>query len=366
MTETPRASGKLLNVEAGRGIAAALVVAYHADRYYFDTGDYWTAPAFGHFFSFGNAGVEFFFVLSGFIIALIHWGDLGIPGRVRPFLEKRFTRLFPFYWLCLAAAVAVFVAMPGFGEAKNRDLGNIASSVFLVGPDPHNAVIFVSWTLYHEVLFYALAAFAIWKPRIGLVAIAIWAIVCLANGVLDQAVPYPLQSVNVLFPIGVACALWVRRRSVPMPGVLLAAGAAGFLATGIDQAYTDALGGLARTLSYGTATALLLLGAVELERSRGWRAPALVVLLGKASYSVYLTHMLTLAFAAKIADRASLTRLVPEPVAFAGLVAVAVTAGIVVHRLIEAPAIRATRARLSPARRESAAEADRWIAAQRA
>ena len=54
---------RYLNLEIARGLAAMLVVAFHAERA--------VSRVFNqrwHFFEAGHAGVDFFFVLSGFII----------------------------------------------------------------------------------------------------------------------------------------------------------------------------------------------------------------------------------------------------------------------------------------------------------
>jgi len=56
---------KITSVEAGRGVAAVLVVLYHVGKFYFATPKYWAARAFGGAFMFGHAGVEFFFVQPG-------------------------------------------------------------------------------------------------------------------------------------------------------------------------------------------------------------------------------------------------------------------------------------------------------------
>ena len=63
-------------------------------------------------FDFGHAGVEFFFVLSGFIILHIHWKDLGHPSRFSSFAGKRFLRIYPMYWLVLAAIIPVYFFSP--------------------------------------------------------------------------------------------------------------------------------------------------------------------------------------------------------------------------------------------------------------
>ena len=74
---TPRgeAHHRLLGIQAGRGFAALLVVFYHATKMI-------SLPQYaGHeplhgFFQFGHAGVDFFFVLSGFIIMYVHYDDV--------------------------------------------------------------------------------------------------------------------------------------------------------------------------------------------------------------------------------------------------------------------------------------------------
>jgi exopolysaccharide production protein ExoZ len=77
---------RLEGVEAARGVAALLVVLYHAALHV--EGDVpgsavlWGLPHFGH------AGVDFFFVLSGFIISFVHRRDLGRPDRLGHYLER--------------------------------------------------------------------------------------------------------------------------------------------------------------------------------------------------------------------------------------------------------------------------------------
>ena len=60
---------KLTSIEAARGIAAVMVVFYHAARHL--KADYNVMPWEG-IAQFGHAGVDFFFVLSGFIIFFVH------------------------------------------------------------------------------------------------------------------------------------------------------------------------------------------------------------------------------------------------------------------------------------------------------
>src|SRR5579872_2146684 len=106
-TMAEHSSVRLTSIEAGRGIAASLVVLYHAARHIDEN---YGLPWLRALFQFGHAGVDFFFVISGFIILFVHYDDLGQPGRLGRYVERRFTRLMPTYWVALALTLAMVLA----------------------------------------------------------------------------------------------------------------------------------------------------------------------------------------------------------------------------------------------------------------
>ena len=101
------AKHKLQGIEAARGIAAAMVVVYHAARHLDANG--LGLPWAAGLEKFGHAGVDFFFVLSGFIILFAHWEDVGVRAALPRYAERRCTRIFPLYWPVLAAYFALAV-----------------------------------------------------------------------------------------------------------------------------------------------------------------------------------------------------------------------------------------------------------------
>src|SRR5436190_1288571 len=115
----------MATLQAGRALAALLVVLYHNGLYIFALDKYWGADPSRGLFNFGHAGVEFFFVLSGFIIFYIHGKDLGVPSRFFSFIRKRFIRIYPIYWLVLAAIIPVYFLVPSFGFDYHRRIDTI-------------------------------------------------------------------------------------------------------------------------------------------------------------------------------------------------------------------------------------------------
>ncbi|WP_372785033.1 acyltransferase family protein [Phenylobacterium sp.] len=333
-----RSVGKITNVEAGRGIAALLVVLFHTSNYYFSTPKYWTGDAFHGLFLFGHAGVEFFFVLSGYIMLTVHRKDVGKPSKVLPFARKRFLRIYPFFWVVLAVTVVLIFAMPSLGQAAWRQPLEILQSALLVGKEPLDAVVFVSWSMWHEIVFYGFCALVIGLPRVGIPAFVIWTLICAAQPFLGFTPPWPdymTRFINVLFAFGVAGAMALERWRIPAPRLVLAAGAVLFLATGLALDYSTFLPEWTSRLLFGAGAVLALVGGVEAERSGLLTAPKWLVALGAASYAIYLTHILTLTFVAKLAVKLGLPQILPAPVAFVLLALSATLGGVAVHKLLE-------------------------------
>jgi peptidoglycan/LPS O-acetylase OafA/YrhL len=75
-------------LQIGRGFAALFVVLFHLNNSVWGIGKYFRDP-FSQALGFGNAGVQFFFVLSGFIIYLVHADDIGVPEQFRRLVFKK-------------------------------------------------------------------------------------------------------------------------------------------------------------------------------------------------------------------------------------------------------------------------------------
>ena len=344
-----QSSGRIASIQACRAMAACLVVLAHTSVSIFDKPKYWPANPVGNLFDFGHIGVEFFFVLSGFIILSVHWRDIGHPAAARRFLRKRFQRIYPIYWIVLGALLIVYFAVPSFGEGFERDPDIIASSILLVGgfrlSDTLKPVTILpaAWTLYYEVLFYALFLTLIMSRRAGAVLLGIWFTVSALNLLLG---PFPgapalyFAHYNLLFLLGMASAWLIRGRMMPMPGVLALVGMAVFFAAGLQEVGPAWLSERQESLLCGLGSMVALVGLVELERSKGLRVPRFLVLLGEASYTIYLVHLAVLVLLAKLATHIPGRDAVPLVAWYALFFVAAVIAGLVFHLMIERPLLQ--------------------------
>lgn len=325
------------SIEAGRGLAALLVVLYHASASTFMSPKYWNTQVFGGFFDFGYAGVEFFFVLSGFIITHVHSHDIGQPSRLATYARRRLMRIYPVYWLVLAAMMTLAVLPLGLGP-KVDDPMIYASAIFLAGPDNLTPWIGAAWTLFHEMLFYTVFAVWIMSRRAGLAVAALW-LAAVGAGLLGMAgLPdYVMSPLNLLFGFGVAACWLSNDNRVGSPHVWAAAGTIGFFSLGLEAVYLDWLAPMPRNLLFGLASAIGIAGVTTIERSRKMAVPRLLVRLGAASYAIYLTHFALLSFLAKIAGWRGLRAHLPPALAFVILVVLVVVLGMIFHSLVELP-----------------------------
>ncbi len=327
---------RLIGLQAGRGAAAMLVAAYHASRM-LDLPQYLGYAPLGGVLSWGHAGIDFFFVLSGYIITHAHAADVGRPDRLGRYAWRRFTRIYPTYWVVTAVAIVLALFSPERGS--RLEPGHLLASLLLL---PHDQwpLIGVAWTLEHEVLFYIVFGVAIWRPvlgmglgaaALGLVAVATWV-------PLTGILAFLSDAYHVEFVLGIAVAVLLRRVVVPLPRTLAALGLAAFLAIGAAEcAGLVGVNGAAGRLLYGTASAAMLLGLVAAEQRRLLHFGKAAALLGAASYALYLVSTLSIGVLAKLAVRLGLMAVAPGWLVLAVIAVLTLVAGIATYWIVERP-----------------------------
>lgn len=291
-------SERIDTLQAGRAIAALAVVAHHAFLAARDFGGATIAV-----FDYGWAGVDFFFVLSGFIIAY------SIDGKTsREYIWHRIRRVyFPYAPIGIGVAL-LYTFVPGI-SAGAHGWSWLASIVLIPYGSP---ALSVAWTLQHEMFFYTVFALAWYTRRMWI--IGIWGVSCLLP------IPFiPFQAINLEFIMGVVC-FYVTRRNIGTQWLWLAAALplGSWLLLGADRDHSVLIG-----LSF----AFVLPPLLRMER-HGLKVPRVFTFLGSASYSIYLAHGIAISIAARILPN----------MAFCILAGVA--AGLLYYTLIEKTILR--------------------------
>lgn len=352
-TRTPApvaAARRLLGVEAVRGVAALLVVLFHAGTLLGGPRDYGRL-AFGGAFVFGRAGVDVFFVLSGFIITLVHARDLSQPGpgRVEKFARKRLLRIYPSYWICTSFLFAIMLASPT-PDRREHDPAYVISS-FLLLPAAGEPLLGPGWSLRHELLFYALFGLAIANRRLGFGVLAAWFAAIAANIAAIMASGSPiagglvggwlLSPLNAEFAAGMGVTALLLRVHIRRPLACAGAGLAAFaLCAAAELHWPLPPNWPPLHLGYAAATSALLLGLAARERGAGLAVPAALVRLGDVSYALYLLHVIVILLGVFVLRHVRPLVPVPLDVAYAGLVAASILAALLFTEHVERPMLR--------------------------
>jgi exopolysaccharide production protein ExoZ len=332
---------KLSGIEALRGIAATAVVFSHAARH---VDKAFGAPGLITAFQAGHAGVDLFFVLSGFIILFVHRRDIGQPGRLQHYMGRRFNRVMPLYWLVLALTIGMSVA----GRHDAPSLLWLFWSAALL-PSLSEPLLGIAWTLQFEVVFYAVFAMLIVSRGVGLALLAVWFvwIVSVALGFDSTGVPGSLCGIYGLeFFMGMGAAQLLNQGRVPAPLLLAAAGLALFAITMVLESggVLNGFGNTAR-LTYGLPAALLVLGVAAAEQAGQLRVPSWLRTLGGASYSIYLFQFVFIGIVWQGWLKIGLDHYASNLTCFLVLASSALAGGILAARLVEQPMLQLMRRR---------------------
>jgi exopolysaccharide production protein ExoZ len=318
----------MVSVQCLRAIAAILVVIYHVfmkaemlnltDRQYFE---------------FGGSGVDLFFIISGYIMVYITYGK---KVETNEFIKKRFMRIIPLYWFLTSIAATVYFISPSLINSHGAETTVINSYTLFPVPDTQ-MLISVGWTLRYEFIFYFIFAVALLAGHYRyMLTMAILLLIGalqpvlkghgfyadffanaimveFAMGMLAFFILKHLQK-NLYFalPIGIALMIYFNHN---WPGYSL------------------------RFIGFGLPMLLIFVGFVSLENAikRNGGFFKHLSYIGDSSYSLYLSHLFSIALVVQLFKLKIIKEHVPALMLIPVSILASIVFGIACYVIVEKP-----------------------------
>ena len=275
-------NGKLDVIQHLRAVAALMVVIHHArnsmPRLVFNPLEGY--PAFAR-------GVDIFFVISGFIMYVAARDEHCVD-----FARKRIIRVVPLYWGATLALVVIATKFHPWSMASS-DFLHVAKSLLFIPhysptqPDEIWPFLIPGWTLNYEMFFYAVFFIGLLiKAPLLITSILIIGLIFLGyflepSGAVLRTYTSPIMF-EFLFGVWIGY-LYANNILLGHAKRLLIVGFCGLFCLPLF-----AEGGV-RIAGKISCSAMIVLGAVSLQKNASRNS--LFSLLGDASYSIFLTHM---------------------------------------------------------------------------
>ncbi len=347
-----RSSNRIETIQWLRGIAAMLVVFNHAALLAIENdatfGGAWRGVVSG-LALLGGIGVDIFFVISGFVMAMTATRFWGCSGAAR-FLLLRFNRIAPLYYLLsIVLLLDMIRAQVPFGFAE---IANTLTFLPVFDLDTYAWPIhYLGWTLAFEFAFYLVVATMIAaraSSRHGVLLAVVFALPVL--GLLWQGrwVGWQFLSSPMFleFGLGVLAHIAYRRglfhRSSTTWTLLALAGAAvaivpawtvPWLIELVAERQFEQWGAFVRAVCWGIPSFLIVAGVLSCTPTGPRMGIAVLRALGDASYSIYLTHLFVVRVALEVLQRGQLD----PTIVMLGVLVVSPLVGIAAYRFVERP-----------------------------
>lgn len=265
----------LESLQMGRGLAALMVVFVH----------YNVAPL-GRVW---ESGVDFFFVLSGFIIFYVHHEDFGNHKKLWHYFYRRLVRIYPIYWLIIGSYLGThYLLGNNLKDFYHANTSGIIKTIILAGNHP--LVILTSWTLAYEVFFYLLIALRfIFRQRSIFYFFFLVPILGFLNIKFLPVSGFYYSSFFLEALLGIATFSFFQRKSISLKLIYFLI-FSGVILLGI----LPYLNAGERFIIRGIPSFIIIFALVGWEKNQKIKIPAFFMHLGNASYMLYLSHTILL------------------------------------------------------------------------
>ena len=313
-----------------RGIAALLVLARHSAKAVS------TTPSSA--FEVGQAGVDVFFVISGVVIYLT-----ARRQSWHLFFRRRIARIVPLYWLALILTILGDVA-----RQMNQEPGWLANALlsfmFIPAYNPQGGIfppLVVGWTLNFEMWFYVMCGAALLLGAGARLHIALTGMLLLAvmiglvflsgNEWTPTPATVPLLPITLEFLAGLWLAkFWISgHRATPAQAAALVAASVLWLVLAPAAAPLT----VSRPLNWGVPAVAITWAVMSMEEHLPFIRMKAALLLGNASYALYLVHPIVIGI--EMLCIARFAPGLPAGVTLIVLLISAIVAGILTHLIVE-------------------------------
>lgn len=256
------------------------------------------------FVSVGGFGVDVFFIISGFIVCYITRED------TEHFMLKRIFRIVPLYWGATLLVFLVALLKPALLQSTSANFGELLKSLFFIPYTRENGldqpILFLGWSLNFEMFFYVIFGACLAASRRRAPLLCAGAMLLLYG--IGQSLPLPMPlrfwlGTNVLEFIGgiaIFHLFWNAPKIIQAPPRLVNFAVMAVAFAAMIAATLQSRGEQHNVLLFGALALFLVAATLGLEGRTS--IPAFIVVIGDASYSLYLLHPYLLRMVQKFVD----------------------------------------------------------------
>jgi peptidoglycan/LPS O-acetylase OafA/YrhL len=325
----------IANIQALRGVATLLVLLGHIALYENRTNFPKILPNW--LFELGSAGVDLFFVISGYVMVTISgFGTSGLYSA-RSFLVRRACRIYPVYWFFSLLVLLVVIFQPNWIHREGGvDQINYLNSFLLIPDKANSPLVGQGWTLIHEMYFYIVFSLVVFASnRTRPYVILGWIVLLITSNWLFPSPTNPFlrtASSPLTFEFIFGCIIAALHKI----GIMKFGRTAFTLGIFVLCANPEHLGS-ERVLWFGIPCTLIVYGAVAMEQRNQIIFPQWLRKTGDISYSIYLSHILVLSACLKVWKPFSAEGYFDNAIFIVMMIIAAWMTGFLVYRYLEHP-----------------------------